>query len=115
LSHAALAFRAIRGPAKKDEGLEALCDRAIRYANQLPNKVERLTERKRNKPHWGARKATGSCQPSVHRSGIAGFGISDVGLDARGPRRMDNALDRFYESGQPAEMFASPDEQDRYT
>ena len=44
----------------KEHGLEALCDRSrrpIRYANQLPEAVERLiVESKRDKPHWGARK-----------------------------------------------------------
>lgn len=44
----------------KDEGLEALCDRSrrpVRYANQLPDQIERLiVESKREKPHWGARK-----------------------------------------------------------
>jgi transposase InsO family protein len=44
----------------KDEGLEALCDRSrrpVRYANQLPDQIERaIVEWKRNKPHWGARK-----------------------------------------------------------
>lgn len=44
----------------KDEGLEALCDRSrrpVRYANQLPEQIERLIiESRRDKPHWGARK-----------------------------------------------------------
>jgi len=44
----------------KDEGLEALSDRSrrpVRYANQLPDQIERLiVETKREKPHWGARK-----------------------------------------------------------
>ena len=44
----------------KQEGLEALCDRSrrpVRYANQLPNQIERLiVEARRDKPHWGARK-----------------------------------------------------------
>jgi transposase InsO family protein len=44
----------------RDEGLEALCDRSrrpVRYANQLPDQIERaIVECKRNKPHWGARK-----------------------------------------------------------
>jgi transposase InsO family protein len=44
----------------KEEGLEALCDRSrrpVRYANQLPEPIERLiVEAKRDKPHWGARK-----------------------------------------------------------
>jgi hypothetical protein len=44
----------------KDEGLEVLCDRSrrpVRYANQLPNQVERLiVASKRDKPHWRARK-----------------------------------------------------------
>lgn len=44
----------------KEEGLEALCDRSrrpVRYANQLPEPVERLiVATKREKPHWGARK-----------------------------------------------------------
>jgi transposase InsO family protein len=44
----------------KDEGLEALTDRTrrpVRYANQLPDQIERaIIEWKRNKPHWGARK-----------------------------------------------------------
>jgi transposase InsO family protein len=44
----------------KDEGLEALSDRSrrpVRYANQLPEQVERLIVAcKRDKPHWGARK-----------------------------------------------------------
>lgn len=44
----------------RQEGLEALCDRSrrpVRYANQLPEPVERLiVETKRDKPHWGARK-----------------------------------------------------------
>jgi transposase InsO family protein len=42
------------------EGLDALCDRSrrpVRYANQLPDQVERLiVDLKRGKPHWGARK-----------------------------------------------------------
>ena len=44
----------------REEGLEALCDRSrrpVRYANQLPEQIERLiVETKREKPHWGARK-----------------------------------------------------------
>jgi transposase InsO family protein len=44
----------------KQEGLEALCDRSrrpVRYANQLPEQIERLiVETRRDKPHWGARK-----------------------------------------------------------
>jgi transposase InsO family protein len=44
----------------REDGLDALCDRSrrpVRYANQLPNQVERLiVDLKRDKPHWGARK-----------------------------------------------------------
>jgi len=44
----------------KEDGLDALCDRSrrpVRYANQLPDQVERLiVDLKRDKPHWGARK-----------------------------------------------------------
>ena len=44
----------------RQEGLDALCDRSrrpVRYANQLPEQVERLiVALKRDKPHWGARK-----------------------------------------------------------
>jgi transposase InsO family protein len=44
----------------RDEGLDALTDRSrrpVRYANQLPDQVERLiVDLKRDKPHWGARK-----------------------------------------------------------
>jgi len=44
----------------KDEGLEALTDRSrrpVRYANQLPEPIERMIVRlKKDKPHWGARK-----------------------------------------------------------
>jgi len=44
----------------KDQGLDALADRSrrpVRYANQLPDQVERLIiDLKRNKPYWGARK-----------------------------------------------------------
>ena len=44
----------------KQAGLDALCDRSrrpVRYANQLPDQVERLiVDLKRDKPHWGARK-----------------------------------------------------------
>ena len=44
----------------KEAGLDALCDRSrrpVRYANQLPDQVERLiVDLKRDKPHWGARK-----------------------------------------------------------
>jgi transposase InsO family protein len=44
----------------KQEGLDALADRSrrpVRYANQLPDRVERLiVDLKRDKPHWGARK-----------------------------------------------------------
>jgi len=44
----------------KDEGLEALTDRSrrpVRYANQLPEPLERMIVRlKKDKPHWGARK-----------------------------------------------------------
>src|SRR5690606_543472 len=44
----------------RQEGLEALTDRSrrpVRYANQLPQQIERLiVESKRGKPHWGARK-----------------------------------------------------------
>jgi transposase InsO family protein len=44
----------------RDEGLEALTDRSrrpVRYANQLPDQIERTIIRaKKDKPHWGARK-----------------------------------------------------------
>ena len=44
----------------RQEGVEALTDRSrrpVRYANQLPEQIERLiVEGKRDKPHWGARK-----------------------------------------------------------
>jgi len=44
----------------KDHGLEGLTDRSrrpVRYANQLPEPLERrIVELKRDKPHWGARK-----------------------------------------------------------
>jgi transposase InsO family protein len=44
----------------RDEGLEALTDRSrrpIRYANQLPDPIERMIVTcKKDKPHWGARK-----------------------------------------------------------
>ncbi len=44
----------------KEHGLEALCDRSrrpVRYANQLPEPIERLiVQLKKEKPHWGARK-----------------------------------------------------------
>jgi len=44
----------------KEHGLEALCDRSrrpVRYANQLPEPIERMIVRlKKEKPHWGARK-----------------------------------------------------------
>ena len=44
----------------KDQGLDALTDRSrrpVRYANQLPDQLERLiVDLKRDKPHWGARK-----------------------------------------------------------
>lgn len=44
----------------KDHGLEALCDRSrrpVRYANQLPDQIERMiVTLKHEKPHWGARK-----------------------------------------------------------
>jgi transposase InsO family protein len=44
----------------KDEGLEALTDRSrrpVRYANQLPEQIERaIVMAKKDKPHWGARK-----------------------------------------------------------
>jgi transposase InsO family protein len=44
----------------REEGPIALCDRSrrpVRYANQLPEPVERLiVQCKRDKPHWGARK-----------------------------------------------------------
>lgn len=44
----------------QDQGLEALCDRSrrpVRFANQLPDPIERLIVAcKRDKPHWGARK-----------------------------------------------------------
>jgi len=44
----------------RQDGLEALCDRSrrpVRYANQLPDQVERLiVATKKDKPHWGARK-----------------------------------------------------------
>jgi transposase InsO family protein len=44
----------------RSEGVEALTDRSrrpVRYANQLPEQVQRLiVAAKRDKPHWGARK-----------------------------------------------------------
>ena len=44
----------------RQDGLEALCDRSrrpVRYANQLPDQIERLiVASKKDKPHWGARK-----------------------------------------------------------
>jgi transposase len=45
----------------RQDGVEALTDRSrrpVRYANQLSDQVERLiVALKRDKPHWGARKA----------------------------------------------------------
>ncbi|CTQ55400.1 Transposase [Roseibium album] len=44
----------------QQDGMEAFCDRSrrpVRYANQLPEQVERLiVSTKKDKPHWGARK-----------------------------------------------------------
>lgn len=44
----------------RDDGLEALTDRSrrpVRYANQLPDPIERMIlASKQDKPHWGARK-----------------------------------------------------------
>jgi transposase InsO family protein len=44
----------------RQEGLDALTDRSrrpVRYANQLPDQIERLiVDAKKGKPHWGARK-----------------------------------------------------------
>jgi transposase InsO family protein len=44
----------------KEDGPVALCDRSrrpVRYANQLPEQIEKLVvSYKREKPHWGARK-----------------------------------------------------------
>ena len=44
----------------RNEGPIALCDRSrrpVRYANQLPEQVERLIiDARKDKPHWGARK-----------------------------------------------------------
>ena len=44
----------------RQDGLEALCDRSrrpVRYANQLPDPIERMiVTAKKDKPHWGARK-----------------------------------------------------------
>jgi transposase InsO family protein len=44
----------------REDGPEALCDRSrrpVRYANQLPDQIERMILRcKKEKPHWGARK-----------------------------------------------------------
>ena len=44
----------------REEGPVALCDRSrrpVRYANQLPEQIERLiVQCRRDKPHWGARK-----------------------------------------------------------
>ncbi|SKB26684.1 integrase core domain-containing protein [Sphingopyxis flava] len=44
----------------QDHGLDALTDRSrrsVRYANQLPEPIERMIVRaKQDKPHWGARK-----------------------------------------------------------
>ncbi len=44
----------------RDEGLAGLTDRSrrpVRYANQLPDPIERLiVASKKEKPHWGARK-----------------------------------------------------------
>ena len=45
----------------KEDGAAAFTDRSrrpVRYANQLPSQIEALIVRgKRDKPHWGARKA----------------------------------------------------------
>ncbi|MGB3389200.1 MAG: IS481 family transposase [Pseudaminobacter sp.] len=44
----------------RQEGIEALTDRSrrpVRYANQLPDQIERtIVAAKKDKPHWGARK-----------------------------------------------------------
>lgn len=44
----------------QQDGMDALCDRSrrpVRYANQLPEQVERLiVATRKDKPHWGARK-----------------------------------------------------------
>jgi transposase-like protein len=56
----------------KDEGLEALTDRSrrpVRYANQLPEPIERMIVRlKKDKPHWGAKEDQGTpCQAACRR------------------------------------------------
>jgi transposase-like protein len=49
----------------KEDGLDALADRSrrpVRYANQLPNQVERLiVDLKRGKPHCGGRAKSANC------------------------------------------------------
>ena len=50
----------------KEQGLEALCDRSrrpVRYANQLPDQIERtIVQLKQDKPHWGgAQERYASC------------------------------------------------------
>src|SRR5262245_52541976 len=81
-----------------DEGLEALTDRSrrpVRYANQLPEPIERMIVRlKKDKPHWGARKirellvrrlsgdvripAKSTVHAVLHRHGLVGGCLSNM-------------------------------------
>jgi hypothetical protein len=64
----------------KERGLAALSDRSrrpVRYANQLPELVERLIVRlKAGKPHWGARCQRRGCGTLID----AALPVSIVGL-----------------------------------
>lgn len=88
----------------KDGGLEALTDRSrrpVRYANQLPDQIERMiVAAKKDKPHWGARKirellvrrlagdvrlpAKSTVHAVLDRHGLVKRGPSEAALQGRG-------------------------------
>jgi transposase len=98
----------------KDQGLDALTDRSrrpVRYANQLPEQVERLiVGLKRDKPHWGARKIreliirklAGDVRVPA-RSTVHAV-LDRHGLVSRARRRRNRA------EGTPLSMAASPND-----
>jgi transposase len=77
----------------QEQGLDALCDRSrrpVRYANQLPQQIERLiVDLKRDKPHWGARKI----RELLVRKWLVSFMHYDLGyidLEQRTLQTIDN-------------------------
>ena len=99
----------------KDEGLEALTDRSrrpVRYANQLPEQIERtIVATKKDKPHWGARKIRELLVRKLAGDvRIPAISTVHAVLDRHGLVKRARQRRRFKAEGTPLSRAAAPNE-----